>query len=178
MDIRKDNIFWSLGIFGIVLFALIIVLLLYYVIKLLRNRVEKFKVLEKFLAKKLFYSSGIRYLITSSLKLCYTCFVFLVYVGISFKSWNSSLNAVVNIIILCVLIIWPFFLTLFLMGNREHLDDKEFQEKFYSMYQGIKTDGYMKLNFGNRDSCFLYNVFFVLRRAIIVIFLVLYFKTK
>ena len=50
MDIRKDNIFWSLGIFGIVLFALIIVLLLYYVIKLLRNRVEKFKVLEKFLA--------------------------------------------------------------------------------------------------------------------------------
>ena len=46
MDIRKDNIFWSLGIFGIVLFALIIVLFLYYVIKLLRNRVEKFKILE------------------------------------------------------------------------------------------------------------------------------------
>ena len=126
MDIRKDNIFWSLGIFGIVLFALIVVLLLYYVIKLLRNRVEKFKVIETFLAKKLFYSSGIRYLITSSLKLCYTCFVFLIYVGISFKSWNSSLNSVVNIIILSVLIIWPFFLTLFLMGNRENLDDEKF----------------------------------------------------
>ena len=46
------------------------------------------------------------------------------------------------------------------------------------MYQGIRTDGYLKMSLGNRTICFLYSVFFVLRRATIVIALVMMFKTK
>ena len=121
MDIRKDSIIWSLGIFFIILIALFITLVFYFVIRLLRRRIRKFQVLENFLAKTLFYSGGIRYLITSSLQLCYTCCMFLVYVGIEFKNWHSSLNAAINIIICTVLIIWPIFLTIFLLRNRKNL---------------------------------------------------------
>lgn len=126
MDIRKDSIIWSLGIFFIILIALFITLVFYFVIRLLRRRIRKFQVLENFLAKTLFYSGGIRYLITSSLQLCYTCCMFLVYVGIEFKNWHSSLNATINIIICTVLIIWPIFLTIFLLRNRKNLGKKSF----------------------------------------------------
>ena len=126
MDIRKDSIIWSLGIFFIILIALFITLVFYFVIRLLRRRIRKFQVLENFLAKTLFYSGGIRYLITSSLQLCYTCCMFLVYVGIEFKNWHSSLNATINIIICTVLIIWPIFLTIFLLRNRKNLGNKSF----------------------------------------------------
>ena len=126
MDIRKDSIIWSLGIFFIILIALFITLVFYFVIRLLRRRIRKFQVLENFLAKTLFYSGGIRYLITSSLQLCYTCCMFLVYVGIEFKNWHSSLNATINIIICTVLIIWPIFLTIFLLKNRKNLGKKSF----------------------------------------------------
>ena len=45
------------------------------------------------------------------------------------------------------------------------------------MYQGIKTDRYLGTKLGQRHACFLYNVCFVIRRAIIVICLVLFYKS-
>ena len=127
MDIRKDSIIWSLGIFFIVLILLIMTLFFYYVIRLLRKRVGKFQVVEKYLEKKLFYSSIIRYLITSNLKLGFTCFFFLVYVGTEFKDWRSATNSTVNLIILTILLIWPLYMTLFLLSNRKLLDSEKFK---------------------------------------------------
>ena len=130
LDIKKDSIFWSLGIFAIFLIGIILVTLLYYAIRFLKRRVKKFNDVEIYLRKKLFFRVWIRYLIQSSLKLCYACFTFLIYVGLKFDTWANRANSALNIAILVVLIVWPFFLTFFLLENRQKLDKKKFKDKF------------------------------------------------
>ena len=108
------------------LIAIFIVLFLYLIVRFLIKRVPAFRPIEKFLRKKLFFSVGIRYLIQSSIKLCYTCFIFLIYVGLSFDTQKNRINSAVNIAILVILILWPFFLTTFLLLNRRRLDSEKF----------------------------------------------------
>ena len=63
LDIKKNSVFWSLGIFAIVLIGIILVTLLYYAIRFLTMRVRMFGRAEKYLRRKLFYSIWIRLLI-------------------------------------------------------------------------------------------------------------------
>ena len=83
-DISYKNLYFSLGIFGILLGLLLFVLLLYFLVKLISVKVKCCEIVLKFLKAKLFYNVYIRYLITSYLKLTHNCVIFL-YISGSFE---------------------------------------------------------------------------------------------
>ena len=71
---------------------------------------------------------------------------------------------------LFLVLVWPVFLTAFLLGTRERHEEKSFQQKFSSMYLTNKTDCYVgKQLQRNRSLSFLYTVWFCLRRLAFVL---------
>ena len=88
----------------------------------------------------------------------------------SFETTKEKIETIVAMFFLGVIILWPVFLTLFLMYNRKELNKRLFKKRFESMYLGIKTDAYVaKAITIGRANCFLFNVVFCLRRLSIVL---------
>ena len=173
IGIENQSLFWSLGIFAVVLILLGLLFAFYYLVLYLRRKIPGLSVVEKYLKKKLFHNGIIRYMIQSNLKLAHTAAFFLAIKGISFQSKFNAVNSILNIIILVVLFIWPVFLFSFLMLNRRNLEKPSFKEKFDSMFLGIKTDKYLTYKWDSglklrKAKCFLYNVVFVARRMAFV----------
>jgi hypothetical protein len=52
---------------------------------------------------------------------------------------------------------YPIFIVIFLTMNKEKLANKDFQERFDALYEGLRLDSNWSL---------YYNVFFLLRRLI------------
>ena len=128
-----------------------------------------------YLKKKLFFSSAIRYMIESNLKITHNSVFFLAITG-SFESTSDKVFTILTCALLVVIVLWPFFVTAFLLHNRKRLKSPRFKLMFQSMYLGIKTDNHL----GNgltvkKTECLLYNVVFCLRRLALVV-CYLYFK--
>lgn len=78
--INDPDFFKSLGLFTIILVVMLALLGIYYLIKLCSN-VPCFGKIKILLKKKLFYSSWIRYLIESNLKVTHNSIFFLAITG-------------------------------------------------------------------------------------------------
>lgn len=77
MGVQDSSIKKSYGLFGVVVLGLLLLLVLYQMIKCLKQKKGLANKLKVALEKKLFYSSFLRYLIVSNLKLTYTIWAFL-----------------------------------------------------------------------------------------------------
>lgn len=119
--------------------------------------------------KKLFFNSWIRLMIQSNLKITHNSIFFLALTG-SFETTQDKFNTALMMALLGIFVVWPIFLTVFLLYNRGELRKKEFKKKFESMYLGIKTDVYRgeKVSI-SKARCFLFNVVFCIRRLSIVL---------
>ena len=137
---------------------LILLLILYFILKLLSIRFQCVKNLVKSLKKWLFYSVWIRYLIESNLKMTHNC-IFYLYISGSFVELQNSVSTAIRIVLLTIIVIWPFFMTAFLYFKRKRLDEPVFKQKIIAMYNGIKTNKFLAL---------MYTSIFCIRRLILV----------
>ena len=158
-DISYKNIYLSLGIFGVFLGLLLFALLLYFLLRCLSPRLRFCKTLLFIMKRKLFYNVWVRYMIESNLKMTNNC-IFYLYISGGFKTTADGVQTVTRIILLTIIVIWPFFLISFLHCNRKHLHGKNFKRKFISMYNGIKTKRFLSL---------IYTSIFCLRRLSLVL---------
>ena len=76
-----DNIWVSLGIFGIVLAVLVLLLLLYFGLKCLAVKVALCNKIRNILKAKLFYNVWVRYMIESNLNVTHDTVFFLALQG-------------------------------------------------------------------------------------------------
>ena len=81
--------------------------------------------MKRLLRKKLFYNAWIRFLITSNLKITHNAIFVLHFEG-SFATPKLSILTSFNILLLAMIVLWPLFLTCFLMYNRKRLERKSF----------------------------------------------------
>lgn len=79
----------SFGLFGVAGAMLLLLLVLYKAIKCLKQKTGLAHKIRLALEKKLFYSSFLRYLIVSNLKLTYTVWAFLLAKG-GFDSFSGG----------------------------------------------------------------------------------------
>ena len=124
--VDDTSLFWSLGLFALAFVVLALMFGLYYLVKALRKKCKYFKIIEDKLKKKLFFSSAIRYMIQGNLKLTHTAIFYIAITGLQFDSISNSAQTVINILIIVLIIVWPIFLSMFLMANRSKLDTAEF----------------------------------------------------
>ena len=132
------------------------------------KRIRKLKYLKSRLGKKLFYNAWIRYLITSNLKLTHNG-IFILYFNASFESVKNGILTSLNIVILVIIALWPIFITVFLLYNKDHLNEKSFQRKFYSMFLG---------NYTGRKRTVIYHTVFCCRRMFIVLAFFMYYAAN
>ena len=157
-DIMHKNLGLSLGIFFIFLSLLILAVFLYFITEIMADRVKFCKKVRNILKAKLFYNAWIRYMIESNLKMTHNC-IFFLYVSGSFLHTEDKINTITRIFLLIIIVLWPIFTTIWLLCNREKIDEKGFKWKFISMYQGVKT---------NHVSSLLYTTLFCTRRLTLV----------
>ena len=77
-------------------------------------------------------------MIESNLKMTHNC-VFYLFIKGGFDSFEDSFSTILRVIILVIIVIWPFFTTYFLIYKRKELDEVGFRQKFISLYNGNKT---------------------------------------
>ncbi len=121
-------------------------------------RIKCCNVVRRILKQKLFYNVWIRYMIESNLKMTHNC-VFYLYISGNFETGTDTFATSLRVVILCILVIWPFFATIFLCCKSKHLKEKSFKQKFIAMYLGNKTDEHLPLT---------YTSVFCLRRMLLV----------
>lgn len=151
--------------FAVVFLGLVLLVLLFFCLRICTAKFKVVRDLRDLLKKKLFYNSFCRYLLQSNLKIVNNSFTFLVF-SASFATKSASGQTVLMIVMASVLVIWPIFLGIFLLKKKDVLDEKEVRQKFGTMYQGIRID---------ENAPLLYNVVFCLRRmGLVAIHLALY----
>ena len=136
----------SLGIFGFFLGLIFFALLFYFLIRLIAMKVKCCESFEKWLKAKLFYSVYIRYMIESNLMIAHDCICFL-YVSGSFEILEDQINSFLRIVLLAIIVAWPFYLIGFLYCNRKRLHEMDFKQKFWSMYTGVKVTNYSAITY-------------------------------
>ena len=168
VGIHSANLFYSLGIFALAIILLISLLLLYFLSEFMHKRINKVKYVTVILGKKLFYNAWIRYLITSNLKITHNA-IFIMYLKASFDSLKTGVLTSFNILLLLIILIWPLFLTIFLLCNHRKLENKRFQKKFHTMFLGNRI---------RKKRTFLYHTVFCLRRLLLVLSFFIYYDSK
>ena len=78
MGVQDSSLLKSLGLFLVVVIGLLLLVMIYYMVKSSKNEKTIAYKLKLKLEKKLFYSSFLRYMIVSNLKLNYTTWAFLI----------------------------------------------------------------------------------------------------
>jgi len=124
-DFKYGNLWTSLGIFGICLVVLVFALLLYVFIALLCRKWKFCDKIRLLLRSKLVYSVWIRYLIESNLKTTHSC-VFFLALEASYGTTVEWTTASIRVLMLIVIVIWPFFLTSFLYFKRAKINNGKF----------------------------------------------------
>ena len=140
--------------------GLVFLVLIFCVIKTLRHRVKDACERQYHaLRKALFWDSFIRYIIEGNLDLCYEN-IFFVHLYSSFDTQDEAINTGTRIAFVVVLGFWLIWSTCFITRNRKNLKQEELEEKFGSMYEGIKT---------KKLESALYTPVFCLRRMLVVL---------
>ena len=75
----------------------------------------------------------------------------------NFTKLREGLSTVLGLVTLGITGIGPFFITIFLIMNRNNLSKPEFADKYGSMYEGLRTDSLF---------AYLYFTIFCFRRYI------------
>lgn len=70
-----------------------------------------------------------------------------------------------NIGLAVVLLIMPFFISMFYYFNADYMDDEEFEIKFGTLYNGLNLD----LKENKRKSALFFPFFFVIRRLMFLV---------
>ena len=112
-DINYENVYMSIGIFGIVLTFLLVVTLLYVFVKFVSRRMKCCTKLKNYLQSKLFYNVWIRYMLESNLKMTHN-FIFYLAISGGFYDSKKQMNTVSRIFLLALYCLWPIFMTFFL----------------------------------------------------------------
>ena len=157
-----------MGIFVVVLFVLILLLILYCVLKAFASRVKNActSILTK-LKKTLFFDSFIRFFIESNLQMCLDN-IFFVALYLSFETEEESSNSYTHLFFVVVIILWQIFAFAFPLCRFNMLQNKDVIAKYGSLFNGIKTH--------SRFSA-VYTGVFCLRRLLIV-YTLLYFRDR
>ena len=92
-------------------------LLLYFLLRCLSPRLRFCKTLLFIMKRKLFYNVWVRYMIESNLKMTNNC-IFYLYISGSFETTADGVQTVTRIILLTIIVIWPFFLVGFMYYKR------------------------------------------------------------
>ena len=125
MGVQDSSLFKSLGLFLVVVIGLLLLVVIYFVVKSSKNEKTIAHKLKMKLEKKLFYSSFLRYMIVSNLKLNYTTWAFLIS-QFSFSTISSGIKTSVQILIIVGVCLWPLFIMIFMVKNQHKLEDKKF----------------------------------------------------
>ena len=64
-------------------------------------------------------------MIASNLGMTHNC-IFFLYLSGSFDNTGEAVSSSIRIGLLAIVLIWPFFLTIFLYRNKDKLNDKKF----------------------------------------------------
>ena len=164
VGIEGSNLFWSFGLYAKFFICLVLLFLIYYLVKFMLNRFPRLQWFETVLRRKLFYSSVIRFMIESNLKITHNS-IFFLYLRGSFASNNDTASTCFTIFVLVIIILWPPYLAQFLIRTRDDHEKQGFIRKFSSMYLTNKTDRYLGDGIRtNKARCFLYHVWFCIRR--------------
>ena len=137
--LSTDNFFESFAIYGLILSILVILLLIYLFIRLLNSQNKYLVMVKQLLKNKLFYNSWIRYMIESNLKTTHNTIFFLYLTG-SFATNLDTIKTIFMLLLILFIICWPVFIGIFLSKNQQKLGDKEYRDKYGSMYLDTKTD--------------------------------------
>ena len=175
MGIEDNSIFWSIGPYAEVLIFLAMIYIFYYLITILVRLCHCLKGFAGFLKKILFYSACIRFLIEGYLTITHNA-IFYLSLKASFSSTESSVQTCFGLLCLLLILVWPIYLTIFLLASREKHEYRYFLRKFSSMYLTNKSDRYVNgYFFRNHAMSFLYTVWFCLRRfAFVMCFFITY----
>ena len=120
---ERESQLYSFGIFSLVFAALILLIAVYMVSKLLLKRFSSWKYVHAYLDRKLFFSSIIRYMIQAYLIMSHNSLYFLFGSEQATKA-NEKLWTMFYIGMLILVVGWPTFMTMFLILNKEKLEDK------------------------------------------------------
>ena len=158
MGVQDSTLMKSLGLFFVVILGLLFLVLIYFVVRSSKNEKSlAYKVKVK-LEKKLFYSSFLRYLIVSNLKLNFTTWAFLISKW-SFESFKEGAQTFIMSSVIFFLLLWPLLIVAFMLKNQHRLHKPDFAQKWETLYQGIHL---------NSKAALVYNAIFCLRRFYIV----------
>ena len=114
MGVQDSALTKSLGLFFVVILGLVLLVLVYFMVRASKNEKSiAFKIKTK-LEKKLFYSSFLRYMIISNLKLTFTTWAFLMSQW-SFETISGGAQTTVKILVIVWLGIWPLFIMGFML---------------------------------------------------------------
>ena len=106
----------------LIFFLILVALLVYLVCKFCQRKCGKFwAMLKVFIEKKLFYSSPIRYIIISYIKLLNQFLNFLCLAIVVTGSWFEG---TVSVFFVVGLMIWPLWTLYFQIKNHDKLEDK------------------------------------------------------
>ena len=164
----SNSMLLSLAVFGLVFVGLVILLICYAVLDTFKARLNKFlDSLRIKLREKLFYSALFQYLIVSNLKLTYDSVFFLYYYG-STDDLAGWLNSTSRCVIIFILVVWIIWSAVWLILNRDRLNEKEFHRKHGTLYHQYETEFFpTKLQL-------LYASISCLRRLLLVLILLLF----
>ena len=125
MGVQDSSLLKSLGLFLVVVIGLLLLVVIYYIVKSSKNEKTIAYKLKVKLEKKLFYSSFLRYMIVSNLKLNYTTWAFLIS-QFSFATVTGGIKTTAQIVIIVCVCLWPLFIMIFMIKNQHRLEEKKF----------------------------------------------------
>jgi hypothetical protein len=117
VGIENNNLFWSFEPYDKFLICLIIIYAIYFSTNYLLRRMPGLKILAKILKQKLFFSASIRFLIEGYLTITHNA-IFFLYLKADFTSTKTTFTTSLTILVICLILIWPLFMTFFLFYNR------------------------------------------------------------
>ena len=116
MGVQDSALTKSLGLFFVVILGLLFLVLIYFIVRASKNEKNfAFKIKMK-LEKKLFYSSFLRYMIVSNLKLNFTTWAFLISQW-SFETFSKGAQTSIKVLVIFGICIWPLFIIIFMIKN-------------------------------------------------------------
>ena len=121
LGVQDSALSKSLGLYGIVFLTLLALIGLFVVV----NFIPSFARFKKYLKKKLFFHSFIRYMIVSNLKFNYTVTAFLI-TSWSFATFVNGIRTSAFVVALTAICAWPVFIYVFMKKNKERLEDNGF----------------------------------------------------
>ena len=91
------------------------------------------------LKRKLHWNFGIRLVLEGALDLSFSDYINLKYGHCTFKILGSWVNYFYSIFFTTVLILMPLVVLIFYCINFKKLKEKEFEEKYGSVYEGLNV---------------------------------------